>query len=71
MPKISLIKKTSGISQIFLGAQKVCLVNDCGYEQGCAGKNSRRDNDFTCDLSELIVLYRTAAKKEKQRKKTR
>lgn len=71
MPKISLVNKTGRIRQIFLGAHKMCPIDDCGHEQNCGGKNNRRDNDFTCNLSELIALYKSAARKEKQRKNAR
>lgn len=58
MPKISLVNKTGKIGRISLRSEVTCPVDDCGYEQGCAGRNSRRDTDFICDLSELIELYK-------------
>lgn len=66
MPKISLVNKTSKIDRIVLKAEVACPIDNCEYGEKCGGKQSGRDNDFTCDLSELIELYKKAEKRNKK-----
>lgn len=66
MAKISLVNKTSNIGRIFLKAEAACPIDGCEYEERCGGKKSDRDNDFTCDLSELIELYKKAEERNKK-----
>jgi len=66
MAKITLIEKTHTIQRILLESQEICPLDNCGHQQACAGKNSRRDNGFICDLQELLSLYKKAAKRPKK-----
>lgn len=58
MPKISLVNNSGEVLTVFLKTGKTCPIDNCGYEKECAGKNSRRDNDFVCSLRDLISLYK-------------
>lgn len=64
MPKIALFYKTGVIRRIELGSLIVCPINECGYEKDCAGKKAARDNAFTCDLRDLILLFMKDAEKK-------
>lgn len=62
MAKIKLIKKYK-IEQITLEINEACPIENCDYSKDCAGKNSTRDNNFRCNLQELVLLYKRAARK--------
>lgn len=66
MATIELIKNTCKICTIILESKEVCSLNNCTREQACPGKSSRRDNKFTCNLQELLSLYRKAAERNKK-----
>jgi len=66
MAKITLIENTCAIRTMTLESNEVCSLNNCAHEKACAGKNSRRDNGFICDLQELLSLYKKAAKRPKK-----
>lgn len=63
MAKILLIENTGKVRQVFLEINEACPIDNCGYDQDCAGKKNNRDNIFTCNLRELILLYKKAPKK--------
>ncbi|MEK7487948.1 MAG: hypothetical protein AAB598_01340 [Patescibacteria group bacterium] len=66
MAKIELIENTCTIRKMTLESKEACLLDNCAREQACPGKNNRRDNDFICNLQELLSLYKRAAERNKE-----
>lgn len=66
MAIIELIENTCTIRTMILESREVCSLNNCAHENACQGKNSRRDNKFTCNLQELLSLYKRAAERNKK-----
>ena len=55
MAKITFIENTRAILEVTFEPKEVCPLNDCQYEP-CAGKDNRRDREFTCNLRVLRMM---------------
>lgn len=57
MAIILFVHNTDEINKIFLESNEICPIDNCDYTKDCYGKKSGRDNNFICNLKELISLY--------------